>query len=825
MAVKVEKCSIGIQGMHCASCANKIEKALSAQKGVKKAVVNFATEKAIVEYDTAAVRKEVFGKTIEDLGYKSFLAGSEGAGKSEGVSVLQLKIIGMDNPHCATTIAYALEDLKGVRGKVLSINERAKINYNPQLVSVEKIKQTIKDLGYTPLDDETVFDAEKLVREQEMRSLKLKMFVAMGFSIPLFILTMVLPLFGIELPSFLVNYMPLIEFILATPVMITGGSFFKYGIWGLRKTKTATMDTLVALGTGTAYVYSLVITFFILLGREGYSFMDLYFEVAALLIAFILLGKYLEAKAKGKTSEAIKKLMGLQAKTALVIRGKKEVEVPIEEVVVGDLVIVKPGQKIPVDGVIIDGHSAVDESMITGESIPVEKKKGDKVIGATINKVGSFTFKATKVGAETALAQIVKLVEEAQGSKAPIQKLADTVSAYFVPIVLVLALFSFLTWYFAGESVSFALTVFVAVLIIACPCAMGLATPTAIMMGTGKGAEMGILIKSAEALQKAQEIDTIVFDKTGTLTKGKPDVTDIVVLSKLRREEILRYAAIAEKRSEHPLGEAIVRKAVDEGIKVSDPTSFKAVMGKGLEAKLGKVTVDLGNRLLMKEKRIDTISVEKEMQRLENEGKTVMILAVDGKISGLIAVADTLKENSAQAVKALHALGKKVIIITGDNKRTAQAIARSVGADAVLAEVLPAEKSKEIERMQDRGKKVAMVGDGINDAPALAQADLGIAIGSGTDVAIESADIVLIKEDLRDVVVAIDLSKYTMRKIKQNLFWAFAYNTAGIPIAAGILYPFTGWLLSPVIAGAAMAFSSVSVLSNSLLMKYYKKRI
>jgi len=815
MTKAIQKTIIGVQGMHCASCANKIEKALSAQKGVKKAAVNFATEKAVVDYDSGLVENEKMGKIIEDLGYKAILP------EEKGIKTLRLKIIGMDNPHCASTIAYALENIKGIRGKELSVNERGKIHYDPKLVSADTIKKTIIDLGYTPLDDAAV-DTEKEARDKEMRELKFKLKIALGFSIPLVLLTMILPMIGIELPAYLTNQMHLIQFILATPVMFAGGSFFKYGIIGLKKTKTATMDTLVALGTGTAYVYSLFITIFISLGWEGYSFMDLYYEVAALLIAFILLGKYLEAKARGKTSEAIKKLMGLQAKNAVVIRHKKEMVIPIEEVIVGDFIIVKPGQKIPVDGIIVEGHSSVDESMITGESIPIEKKKGDKVIGSTINKVGSFTFKAEKVGSETALAQIVKLVEEAQGSKAPIQKLADKVSAYFVPIVLVLALFSFITWYFAGESGGFSLTVFVAVLIIACPCAMGLATPTAIMMGTGKGAQMGILIKSAEALQKAQEIDTIVFDKTGTLTKGKPEVTEIISLGGLSQEDILRYAAIAEKRSEHPLGEAIVRKAMEKKIKVVDPTLFKAMMGRGLEAKIGKVTVDLGNRLLMHEKKIDLKNVELEMQRLEDEGKTVMILAMNGKIGGLIAVADTLKENSAQAIKALHQLGKKVLIITGDNQRTAEAIAKQVGVDRVLAEVLPADKSREIQKLQQQGRKVAMVGDGINDAPALAQADLGIAIGSGTDVAIESADIVLIKEDLRDVVVAIDLSRYTMRKIRQNLFWAFAYNTAGIPIAAGVLYPFTGWLLSPVIAGAAMAFSSVSVLSNSLLMKNYR---
>jgi P-type Cu+ transporter len=807
-----------IKGMSCSSCVRSIENALNETEGVEKASINFATDKAAVTFYPTKISLREIEDVIEKTGYGVV---KQASGKS---STVNLKIIGMDNPHCVSTIAGGLEGLKGITSKELLVTENATISYDTSLTSLDEIKKTIKDLGYTPLDEGTSLDTEKIERENEINNLKNRTFIAIGLSIPLLFLAMIAHLLKIPLPSFVISNMALIQLLLATPVLIAGSLFYSRGILALLKTKTATMDTLVAIGTGTAYIYSLVISYFIWTGREGYTAHDLYFEVAALLIAFILLGKFLEAIAKGKTSEAIKKLMGLQAKTAIVIRGNKEIEVPIEEVKVGDVIVVKPGQKIPVDGVIVGGHSSVDESMITGESIPVEKKKGDLVIGATINKTGSFNFKATKVGSETALAQIIKLVEDAQGSKAPIQKLADTISAYFVPIVLGIAVLSFLVWYFLGFGLPFALTIFVAVVIIACPCALGLATPTAIMVGTGKGAENGILIKSAEALQKAEKIDTVIFDKTGTLTKGKPEVTDVKSLKGFTEKIVLQYAAIAEKKSEHPLGEAIVKEAKRKKIKLNDPSSFKSITGKGLEANYRGKNILLGNRKLMSERKVSTISIEEELKLLENEGKTAMIVAINKKLAGIVAVADTLKENSIEAVQQLHDLGKEVFMITGDNARTANAIAREVGIDKVLAEVLPENKAKEVIKLQKEGKKVAMVGDGINDAPALAQADIGIAIGSGTDVAIESGDIVLIKEDLRDVGRAMDLSKFTMRKIKQNLFWAFFYNSAGIPIAAGVLYPLTGWLLSPIIAGAAMAFSSVSVVSNSLLMKRWKPK-
>ncbi|PIN73675.1 heavy metal translocating P-type ATPase [Candidatus Woesearchaeota archaeon CG10_big_fil_rev_8_21_14_0_10_45_16] len=811
------KVSIQITGMSCASCVAKIENALKKKEGVKNASINFATEKAMVEYDPKKLSVTEIESVIEDTGYN--VVKKEPA----GIQTVKLKIIGMDNPHCVGTINGGLESLPGIKEKKLAVTEKAVISYDPQKVSLEKIKKTISDLGYKPLEETASVDTEKQQREREITILKKRTAVAVIFSLPLLYIAMIAPFFSLPLAGFIRDNTAVIQLLLASPVMVAGSVFFSRGLLAFFKTKAATMDTLVAIGTGTAFIYSIIQSVLLWTGKA--TEVHLYYEVAALLIAFILLGRFLEARAKGKTSEAIKKLIGMQAKTALVKKGSKEVEVPIEEVQAGDLIIVKPGQKIPVDGIITEGHSSIDESMITGESIPVEKEKGARVIGATLNKSGSFVFKATNVGSETALAQIIKLVEEAQGSKAPIQKLADTISAYFVPAVLGIGIIAFLTWYLLGMGLSFALTAFVAVIIIACPCSLGLATPTAIMVGTGKGAENGILIKSAEALQKAHQIDTLVFDKTGTLTKGKPEVTDIIVMGGLSDKEVLEYAAIAEKRSEHPLGEAIVKEAQKKKIKLADPTNFKAITGRGLEAKHKGKTILLGNRKLMEERKITVNNIEEKLQKLENEGKTAMILAVDQKAVGIIAVADTIKEYSPRAVEILHQMGKEVIMITGDNQRTGEAIAKLAGIKKVLAEVLPEDKASEVKKLQSQGKKVAMVGDGINDAPALAQADIGIAIGSGTDVAIESADIVLIRDDLRDVVKAMELSSYTMKKIKQNLFWAFFYNTAGIPLAAGVLYPFTGWLLSPIIAGAAMAFSSVSVVSNSLLMKRWKPKL
>ncbi|MFA5894067.1 MAG: heavy metal translocating P-type ATPase, partial [Candidatus Margulisiibacteriota bacterium] len=747
-------------------------------------------------------------------------------------------IAGMHCASCVTSIENALRGFRGViSANVNFASEKATVEYDPETTDVPAIEKVIEATGYSVIKPQPAdgVDVEKAAREKEINNLLFRFGFSLALSLPLMYYMLHL-LFGWPMPEFAMRNAATIELLLATPIMFLGSIFFTRGIVSLVKTRTANMDTLVSIGVGAAFLYSLYVTIAIWLGKTGLGMGDLYYEVAGFLITFILLGKYLEAVAKGRTSAAIKKLIGLQAKTALVIRDGQEVEILTLDVQIGEIIIVKPGGKVPVDGVVTDGYSSVDESMVTGESIPVEKKIGDKVVGATINKTGSFKFKAEKIGQDTFLAQVIRFVEEAQGSKAPIEELADKISAYFVPAVVLIGLASFVIWLLAGQSFIFALTAFIAVLIIACPCALGLATPTAVMVGTGLGAEHGILIKSAGALQMAARINIVVFDKTGTLTKGKPEVTDIIVVepaNELRGStsgeeprrsvsgsELLLYAAVAEKKSEHPLAEAILQKAKSTGLTVPEPQTFSAISGQGVAAD----DILLGNRQLMRARNIAVLEIETRVQALEAEGKTVMLVAKSGKLAGLIAVADTLKPASKAAVERLRKMGKEIVMITGDNRRTAEAIAKQVGIDRVLSEVLPQDKADNIKKLQAGGKKVAMVGDGINDAPALAQADIGIAIGSGTDVAIEAGEIVLVRDDPRDVVTAIELSAFTMRKIRQNLFWAFIYNTLGIPIAAGILYPFTGFLLNPVVAGAAMAFSSVSVVSNSLLMRRFNPR-
>jgi Cu+-exporting ATPase len=720
-------------------------------------------------------------------------------------------ISGMHCASCARKIESSIKKIKGVKYANVNIaTEKAAVEFNDKITSESKINKTIERLGYKVIEENPV-DREKEHREKEIWQLK-KLFIAsVILSVPIFIISMPLMWMGISIP-----YENIILLLLATPVQFIVGFRFYKGAYSALKAGTSNMDTLIAIGTSAAYFYSLFVILFPSLGN------DVYFETSAILITFIILGKWMEAVTKGKASEAIKKLVGLQPKMATIIRRGEEIQIPIKDVKVGNIILVKPGQKIPVDGKVIEGFSSVNESMITGESIPVEKRKGDNVIGATINKHGSFKFRATKVGRETVLNQIIKLVEDAQGSKTPIQRLADEVSGYFVPTVIFIAIVSSLFWYLTGQTFVFSLSIFISVLIIACPCALGLATPTAIIVGTGKGAENGILIKSAEALENAHKINTIVFDKTGTLTNGKPKVTDVIRIGKFGKKEILKYAAIAEKNSEHPLADAIINRAKKSRMNVPSPKSFRAIPGHGIKASYGKEIL-LGNRKLMKRYKV-RVDVEEKIDLLEKEGKTVIILALNKRVVGLIAVADTLKKFSSRAVKKLQRMGKKVVMITGDNKRTANAIAKQLGISTVLADVLPEDKEKEIARLQKQRRVVAMVGDGINDAPALAKADLGIAIGAGTDVALETGQIVLIKNDIRDVVTAIDLSNYTVRKIKQNLFWAFFYNSIGIPVAAGILYPVFGFLLNPMVAGAAMAFSSVSVVSNSLLMKRYKKK-
>ncbi len=663
-------------------------------------------------------------------------------------------------------------------------------------------------------------DEEKKEKQKELNDLRNK--VAVSLVLGALILWGSFPGLMNTAPAFLHNFW--MQLLLATPVQFWAGLGFYKATLPALKHRTANMDTLVAIGTTVAYGYSAFVTVFPevvkSIGIDPYP----YFDVATIIIGLILLGRYFEAKAKAGTSEAIKKLIGLQAKTARVLRDGKEVDIPIDQVEIGDVIRVRPGEKIPVDGVIVEGESSIDESMITGESIPVDKIKGDTVVGATINKSGTFTYKATKVGQATMLAQIIKLVQEAQGSKAPIQRIADLISSYFVPIVIMLAFLTFGVWYIFGPTPAllFALLNTVAVLIIACPCAMGLATPTAIMVGTGKGAENGILIKDAESLEIAHKINTIIFDKTGTLTKGKPEVTEIVSANKATKDEILKLAASVEKGSEHSLAEAIVKKAEEQNIKLEPVAKFRAVAGHGVEGVADSKQIFLGNRKLMGRENVALGKWEKEVERLENEGKTVMMLAVDGKLTGLVAVADTVKETAKEGVQALRKMNIEVVMITGDNQRTAKAIADQVGIKRVLAEVLPDQKEAEVRKIQQEGKKVAMIGDGINDAPALAAADVGIAMGTGTDVAIEAGDITLINKDLKSVAQSIELSKKTMRTIKLNLFWAFGYNVLLIPVAMGVLYPFFGILLNPIFASVAMATSSISVVINSLLLKRFK---
>jgi Cu+-exporting ATPase len=692
------------------------------------------------------------------------------------------------------------------------------------VATLADFKRAVAEAGYevreVAEEVETVEDREQAARRKEYENLRLRFIVAavLGFLTLIGTYQAWFPILR-DIPH---QTMFVILFVLTTPVQFWAGWRFYRGAWGALKHKTADMNVLIAVGTSAAYFYSVAVTFAPQIFPEGMA--EVYYDTAAAIVALILLGRLLEARAKGQTSEAIRKLMGLRAKMARVVRGGEEVDIPVEEVRVGDVVIVRPGEKVPVDGRILQGYSALDESMVTGESMPVDKGAGQEVIGATINKTGTFKFEATKVGKDTVLSQIIKLVEEAQGSKAPIQRLADQIASVFVPVVVGIAALTFLMWAIFGPTPAFifGLVNFVAVLIIACPCALGLATPTAIMVGTGKGAEYGVLIRSGEALETAHRIQAIILDKTGTLTKGAPALTDVATRDGLAQDDLLHLVASAELRSEHPLGQAVVQAAQGQGLRLSEPSKFLSVTGRGVQAIVEGHKVLVGNERLMEDEKVVLDGLSGEAADLSALGRTPMYVAVDGEAAGLVAVADTLKDNSADAVAALHRLGLEVYMLTGDNRRTAEAIAAEVGIDHALAEVLPGDKAAKVKELQAQGKRVAMVGDGINDAPALAQADIGIAIGTGTDIAMEAADVTLMRGDLMGVVTAISLSKATMRTIKWNLFWAFAYNTAGIPIAAGVLYPFFGLLLNPIFAAAAMAFSSVFVVSNSLRLRGFR---
>ncbi|MGA2478976.1 MAG: heavy metal translocating P-type ATPase [Spirochaetia bacterium] len=810
-----------VTGMTCASCSARVEKVVGKLAGVQVATVNLATEKLHLQYDETVLPVGAVQKAVEAAGY--------GLRKQDTSKHVTIPIGGMTCASCSARIEKVVGKLDGV--EKVSVNlatEKADVFYLPEKVRLSAIKKTISDAGYTPreIDAAETVDQDAQRKEREIRVMWTKFIVAVASALPLLYLAMghMVPALKFPIPAFLdpMQY-PLVfalaQILLVIPAIAAGNRFYVVGgkaLWH----RAPNMDSLIAIGTAAAVLYSLYSTWRIATGDFAAA-SNLYFETAAVIIALILLGKTLETVSKGRTSQAIKKLMGLAPKTAIVVHDGKESEIPISEVEVGDLVRVRPGGKVPVDGEVVDGYTSVDESMLTGESIPVEKKAGDQVTGASINKNGTITFRATRVGSDTALAQIIKLVEQAQGSKAPIARMADVVSGYFVPIVMLIALAAGAAWLISGQSVAFSMTIFTSVLVIACPCALGLATPTAIMVGTGKGAESGILIKGGAALEATHKIQTVILDKTGTITEGAPVVTDIVLSNGMKEDSLLQLAASAEKGSEHPLGDAIVASAELRKLALLPMDRFQAVPGRGIEARIEGKTVLLGNEKFMTERAVELGALLETSGRMAAAGKTPMFVAVDRSTAGMIAVADVPKESSARAIKEMRDMGLEVVMITGDNERTAKAIAAQVGVDRVLAEVLPHQKADAVKKLQAEGRTVAMVGDGINDAAALAQADIGIAIGSGTDVAIESADIVLMKSDLGDVAGAIRLSKATIRTIRQNLFWAFCYNVLGIPIAAGVLHLFGGPLLNPIFAAAAMSLSSVSVVSNALRLRRF----
>jgi Cu+-exporting ATPase len=795
----VTKTEIKVTGMTCAMCAKAIEKALTQLQGVSGAEVNLGKETASVEYDRSRVKLADLEAAIRDAGY--------------GVvdEKVALRVGGMTCVMCAGSIENALSRLPGVVSASINLGaEKALVTYNPRLTAISEMRSAIEEAGYQylGLEGEATDEAEAM-RAEDLRKKRNQAIVGFVVGIPLMIL-MFLPIVSHHIMAYFM-------FVVSTPAFIyVSHPIFRAG-WRALKNRNLNMDVMYSMGIGVSFVASILGTFQIILTREF-----LFYDSAVMLAAFLTMGRYLEARAKGKTGEAIKKLVGLRPKTATVIQDGSETEIAVEDVQIGAIVLVKPGEKVPVDGEVVAGESYVDESMITGEPIPVLKQQGDSVVGGTLNQNGVIRFKALKVGRDTLLAQIIRVVEEAQGAKPPVQRLADRVVTYFIPVVLAIAILAFVIWYFLlGNTLLFALTCLISVLVIACPCALGLATPTAVTVGVGRGAELGILIRSGEALELSERLKAVAFDKTGTLTRGRPEVTDIFPLE-IDAAELLRLAASVERNSQHPLGEAIVRKAMEQNLKIEDAERFDTFGGKGVIATVSGQEILVGNRLFLHERNVaHPRQIDEKVAELEGDGKTAMLVARGNVACGVIAVADTLKETSGAAVLALKNMGLKVVMVTGDNRRTAQALARQVGIDEVIAEVLPQDKAREVEKLQKANGAVAFVGDGINDAPALAQADVGIAIGSGTDVAIESAQIVLMRDDLMDAVAGVQLARKVMARIKQNIFWAFAYNAALIPVAAGILYPFFGITLKPEFAGLAMAMSSVTVVSLSLMLRKY----